>query len=152
MNKEQFEKQYMKLYGKSIAWARRYGATDPEEIAQSAWVKAWAAIGTWRQEASFETWLFKIVYNEVMVWHRRSVRWSFLAEDYIDVKADVQAAALIDWMVGAVEKLPPVYREVLRLRLQGLDHDEISLRLQLGVPAIKSRIHRAVNILKEQSN
>jgi len=50
---------------------------------------------------------------------------------------------LVDAIMEAVEALPMQYREVVRARIDGLDHSEIGERLNISAQASMNRLHRA---------
>jgi len=51
----------------------------------------------------------------------------------------------------AVDELPEPYRVVVHLRdIEGLSNEEVSVLLDLSVPALKSRLHRARLFLRDK--
>lgn len=100
---------------------------------------------------AFSSWLFTIVRREC----RRLERRVFGIEHYDEQKAEHWLAArsvdLLRLDLGrALESLPPHYREIILLR----DFEELSIRelaqqLTLTPAAVKSRLHRARQLMRE---
>ena len=53
-----------------------------EELAHQSFVNAYSRIGSFRSEAAFSSWVYRIVYNGAMDIHRRKKRW--VAEDRLE--------------------------------------------------------------------
>jgi len=58
------------------AFLLTHSSADAEEAAQTAFVKAWAALPRFRRGAAFKPWLLRIVDNEAHIWRRSAVRRS----------------------------------------------------------------------------
>jgi RNA polymerase sigma-70 factor, ECF subfamily len=127
---------------------------DVEEAVQDSFVQAWQNLESFRGDAVFFTWLYRIAVNEALARLRR--RRLPLAE--LDDAAERQIPApggseppaaaetrdLHAFLAARIRKLPFDYRAPLVLRdLVGLSNDEVAAILDLSVPAAKSRIHRA---------
>ena len=72
---------------------------DAEEVVQEAALKAYKALGGFRGEAKFSTWLVKITLNEARMQLRRSRAKSEVSlEDFVDGSdSDYTPAVLTDW-------------------------------------------------------
>ena len=101
--------------------------------------------------AAFSGWLFTIVRREC----RRLERRLFGIEYYDEQKvAHWLVAHSVDSLrldlVRALESLPPHYREVILLRdFEELSIRELSQQLALTSAAVKSRLHRARQLMRE---
>lgn len=137
-------------------FARRTCATtqDAEDAVQIALWQLYRKIGALRTAATFATWLFRIVERECF----RLFRGRGPAESLEDLgDAHLLAAApcipqdlQID-LARAIERLSPPYREVLILRdVHELTTPEVAAQLGLGIEAVKSRLHRARGMVREQ--
>lgn len=138
-------------------FARRTCATteDAEDAVQLALWQLYRQIGALRTVATFARWLFRIVERECFRLFRRAGRTD-MGERSVDVDADALAAPAIPHdlrldLARAVERLPAVYREVLVLRdIQELTAPEVAAELSLSLAAVKSRLHRARAMVREQ--
>ena len=136
-------------------FAHQYCAT-PQDIEDAVQETLWIAsqkIGTVRVAAAFASWLFKIVEHQCyrLLHHKkREESLDALPEaDYANESPEYCAALRSD-VVTALAKLPSSYRQVVILRdIQGLTAPEVASRLELTVETVKSRLHRARNLLRE---
>jgi RNA polymerase sigma factor (sigma-70 family) len=135
-------------------------AADAEEAAQDGFVKAWRALGRFREGAPFRPWLLQIVANEARNRRRSAGRRAHLAlraatEQPSGGAAPSPEASLLSAeqhtaLLGAVNELPDDQRAVVALRyFVGLTEQEVADAL--GVPAgtVKSRSARALERLRE---
>ena len=131
---------------------------DAAEAAQEAFLAAWQGLAFFRGEASFSTWLNRLVCNACVDLLRRDGRRRASAGPSLDdeeLNLDVpdpapspQDAAERQELREEIERglsaLSPEHREVLILReIHQLRYDEIADSLSLDVGTVKSRISRA---------
>ncbi len=120
---------------------------DAEEAAQDAFVQCWSALPGFGAESSFSTWLVRIVTNRCLNM-QRSRRSEPLEERHEAgagrVSEVVEARLELRALTEALMRLAPEQRAPLVLReLEGLSYEEIAHVLEVSVPAVKGRIHRA---------
>jgi RNA polymerase sigma-70 factor (ECF subfamily) len=126
-----------------------------EDVLQQTFLSAWQGADGFRGEASARTWLLTITRNTALRVRERTAREP-LAETSIDQLGlqagwggpDPEALALAaeqrERLVAAFGGLSAEEREVITLRdLEGLSGEATADLLGLGVPAMKSRLHRA---------
>jgi RNA polymerase sigma factor (sigma-70 family) len=143
------------------AWFVTGAAAEAEDAAQSAFVKAYYALGRFRPGAPFRPWLLKIVANEARNLRRAAGRRAGLelrlAEDRPrdDAAPSPEAAVLAreprDALVAALNKLGEQDRLVIALRYF-LDLSEAEMASTLGCArgTVKSRLSRALWRLRAQ--
>jgi RNA polymerase sigma-70 factor (ECF subfamily) len=141
---------------------------DAEDVAQEAFVRAFRHLASFRAEAKFSTWLISITLNEARSRLRRQsvVRMESLDES-LDGEKGISPALLRDWreipseaverveirqlIQQAVENLPDIYREVFLLRdVEELNINETAEALNISIPNVKVRLHRARMMLQKQ--
>jgi RNA polymerase sigma-70 factor, ECF subfamily len=137
---------------------------DAEDVTQEALLQAIRKLHTFRGESSFSTWLHKLGVNAALAHRRKQAsrdehrvpdigdelfhgnghhaapirRWSVTPEETA-LSRESQ-----DQIEAAIARLPEGYREVYVLAdVEGMSNAEIGDILELGVPAVKSRLHRA---------
>jgi len=128
-----------------------------DEVVQDTFVRAFAAIDSFRGESSFRTWLFTIARRLVLD-RRRAERRSRVSATVEEGDAVTQFDAL-DAMVAdeslvrvraAVGSLSPKQREVFRLRVeQGLSYREIADLIGSTEGAARVHYHNAMRAVKE---
>jgi RNA polymerase sigma-70 factor (ECF subfamily) len=140
---------------------------DAEDVVQEAFLNAYRSLPRFRGTSRFGTWLYRIVANTALLKLRKSAREVFLdGPDEEDRPAKIPEG-LVDWtdtplenlinrearelMDRAIEDLPLDQRTVFVLRdVDGLPAAEVAEVLDLSVPAVKSRLHRARVQLRDQ--
>jgi RNA polymerase sigma factor (sigma-70 family) len=133
---------------------------DAEEAAQDGFVKAWRALGRFRDGAPFRPWLLQIVANEARNRRRSAGRRAHLAlraatEHPSGDAAPSPEAALLsteqrEGLLAAVNELPEDQRSVITLRyFVGLSEQEVAETLDLPTGTVKSRTSRALERLRE---
>jgi RNA polymerase sigma-70 factor (ECF subfamily) len=135
---------------------------DAEEVVQEAALKAYKALGSFRGEAKFSTWLVKITLNEARMRLRRSRAESEVSlEEFVDDgDSDYTPAVLTDWreipsealerkelralLRRGLDELPEKYREVLISRdVRELNIEETAQLLGISIGMVKTRLFRA---------
>jgi RNA polymerase sigma-70 factor (ECF subfamily) len=134
--------------------------TDAEDVAQEAFVKAYHALGRFREDSPFRPWLLRIVRNEALNQRRRHGRQDRLslrlANDSVSGDAapspetTVMAEVDRETVLAAVNALPDRYREVVAHRyLLGLSEAETAATLGIPAGTVKSRTARALQRLDQ---
>ena len=128
---------------------RRVGrVSDAEDIAQDAFVRAFVSLRGLKAPEKFRSWLLAIVANRARDWHKKR-RESLGLE--LDERASPREDELRMAVVEAIESLPENYQVVAAMRhLEGLRYSEMSRRLGLSEVALRKRVHRANQILREK--
>ena len=133
---------------------------DADDATQEAFVKAYRALGRFRQGAPFRPWLLRIVANEARNRRRSAGRRAGLAlrsaEDRRPGEAapSPESAILADeerrWLHAALQTLRPDDRDVIVARYF-LELNEAETAELLGIPrgTAKSRLARALARLRE---
>jgi RNA polymerase sigma-70 factor (ECF subfamily) len=145
-----------------IALGMLHDPDDAQEVAQEAFTKVFTSIKNFKEEASFYTWLYRIVYNLSIDRKRQKSRQpqpeykSDLGDNETDPiellpadtktdpyerTSDKELGARIQ---GALEELTPAHKAVILLRIvEGLSYEEISHILQCSRGTVMSRLHYA---------
>ena len=139
----------------SLALRRVGNHHDAEDLTQSVFWKAWKALPSFREEAAFSTWLYRMTANAVTDFLRQKGRREApLSLDDPDLpqtahpgpspSEQAQAAERQEALYRAIEALPEQARSVLLLReLRGLSYEEIAAALDLPLGMVRSRLARA---------
>lgn len=142
----------------------RYGlqvcrsSEDAEDAVQLTLWAATRSLSTFRRAASVTTWLFTIVHNychRLLHLGRRDISlepFTFTLSDTRPLADDaLDARKLQQLLADAVAELDPLSREAIVLRdIQGLTAPEAARALRITVPALKSRLHRGREQLRER--
>ena len=141
---------------------------DAEDVAQEAFVRAFSKLSSFRAESKFSTWLISITINEARTRLRRQALVRMEPLDQLpDEDKGISPALLRDWreipseavereevrvlIQRAVEQLPEIYRQVFLLRdVEELTINETAEALNISIPSVKVRLHRARMMLQKQ--
>jgi RNA polymerase sigma-70 factor (ECF subfamily) len=136
-------------------------AEDAADITQETYLRAFRSLDSFRGDAQFTTWLYRITANcassHLRRWRRH--RQEPLHEDHLvvdlrgeaDPEMSAAAADLRRRLEDAVEQLPPKLRAVVVLRdVYELPHEAVAEELGISSGATKVRLHRARNRLRAE--
>jgi RNA polymerase sigma-70 factor (ECF subfamily) len=135
---------------------------EAADVAQEAFVRAWIALGEFREQAQLRTWLYRIVLNLCLnrVPRLRRELQNLTHEELIDIPETASAATnpiasleeneLRGFLHREIDKLPEQYRLLVSLRYQHeLSYDEIASLVGLPVGTVKTGLFRAKARLRE---
>jgi RNA polymerase sigma factor (sigma-70 family) len=122
-----------------------------DDLAQQAFLRAYKNIGSFRGEARFSTWLYRIAYNCFREDARRRKELVGIDEEQLQTQHDPQIAnpALRHDLMRALSLLPLNERSAVLLCCQnGLSHDEAARVLDIPLGTVKTNVLRGREKLK----
>ncbi len=165
-DKKAFEELVMKYERKIYNYVLKMVA-DRElaiDIAQDTFLKAYAALDSNNPKFSFSTWIFRIAHNLVVDYFRKTSRYEVVPlyikdeeeEIRLQLEADVKGPDVLfsekernEIIKETLEKLPPDLKELIILRhLNELSYNEISEVTGLSISSVKSKLHKAREMLR----
>lgn len=116
-----------------------------EDLCQEAWARAFRALGTFRGDADFGTWLHTIARNLMVTWSRSGKRRLELdAERWESSSSGPEPVELRIDLQRALAGLPPGMRQVLWLHdVEGWKHKQIAGALGVTEGTSKSQLFKA---------
>ncbi len=136
---------------------------EANEVTQETFLAAWQGLPSFRGDARFSTWLYRIAYNccmKQLEQHKRdqALQTAIQAEQRLE---DADSGTRVDTEIDAHDRqilvreqlstLPTKYRLVLVLRhLQEKTYEEMAEILAMPIGTIKTHLFRARNLLKER--
>ena len=161
-DKAAFDILVQKYQSKIIQLAYRYVHDQDEamDVAQEAFIKAYKALGRFRGDSAFYTWIYRIAINtaknHLVASSRRPPRADI---DAVDAEQYDSATGLKEYatpermllkdeiketIAGAIENLPDDLRTAITLReLEGMSYEEIAQAMECPIGTVRSRIFRA---------
>lgn len=141
-------------------------ADEAEDLAQEAFLRAYRGLSKFEARAKFFTWLYRIAMNVALRARKRRSRYSFesLEQKVENGSSEMRRAIatssgpsskmekreMQEIVKKAIGQLPDEQRSVVILyRYENLSYEEISKVLNVSLPAVKSRLHRARKNLKD---
>lgn len=168
-DKRAFDLLVLKYQHKIAGLVSRYIHDSHEvlDVTQEAFVKAYRAIGRFRGDSAFYTWLYRIAINTAKNYlvsrSRRPPDTDIEIEDaeYFESAAklkdsdspenELYRAELEKTVFKAIDQLPEDLRTAVTLReFDGLSYEEIAEIMQCPVGTVRSRIFRAREAIDKQ--
>jgi RNA polymerase sigma-70 factor (ECF subfamily) len=142
---------------------------DAEDALQEAFLSAYRNLGRFEGKSTFSTWLYRVAMNAALMRLRKRREGMVSLEQPRDREESQVTLQLADWGRGpieetlndelrdalsaAVDSLPEDLVQVFLLReVEGMSNAEAAEILELTVPAVKSRLHRARLALRDYLN
>src|SRR5262245_33524891 len=149
-----------------LAWSLLRNAEDARDISQEAFLRLYRTAATFRGDAKFSTWFYRVLVNLCLDHRRRGRWWRQLlggherpdaddpleqepapAADPIDALGQAQ---VMDRVWAEVSRLSPQQRAALVLQVQeGLTTSEIASVLACSEATVRVHLHRAVGALRK---
>lgn len=130
--------------------------SDAEEAVQDTFVRLYRALPSYREQDSFEPWLFRILGNRCRTAGAKQRRHAEVME-YGDVPERATAAGHDREMVWreeierALRSLPAEQREAFLMRhVEGMSYEDMVVATGAGLSALKMRVKRACDALRVQ--
>jgi RNA polymerase sigma-70 factor (ECF subfamily) len=136
-------------------------AAEAEDVVQESWLAAWRSLSGFRHESAVSTWLYRVVTNNALAQVRRRkptvsldaalssggrelLDTFVLADNRANPEGQFVRAEQVGAVLRAIAELDVSQRVPLVLReFEGLSYEEIAEVLEVSVPALRSRLHRA---------
>lgn len=147
-----------KLYSKAmynVGYRITGNEEDAEDVLQEAFVNAFKNLESYRGDATFGSWLKRIVVNKAINLIKKRRENVIAQDDEFDIPAEesdthYMPELSVERVKQCIEILPDGYRAVLSLYLlEGYDHEEIAGIMGITESTSKSQLNRAKGKLKE---
>lgn len=159
-----------RIYGFALRITKN--PSDAEEVFQEVFLTLTKKLHTFRGESKFSSWLYRVTVNASFMYLRSQKKHenNISLENYApyDEKGTLMGRIMYkDWssrpdiiifnkesliiIERAISELPESYRTVFHLRdIEGLSNEEVADILEISIPAVKSRLHRARLFLRDK--
>jgi RNA polymerase sigma factor (sigma-70 family) len=164
-----FDKEFMPNIDSMYNFAYRltFDEDDAKDLVQETYLKAFRFINSFEQGTNAKAWLFRILKNSFINDFRKKskepskvdyqeVETFYNSEDTeVSVTTDLRVETIQD-MIGdeisnALNSLAVDFRTVIILcDLEGFTYEEMAKILDIPIGTVRSRLHRARNLLKEK--
>lgn len=137
-----------------------YDWSECQDVAQDTFLRAYRALGNFRGDAQFSTWLHRIAVNTAknhLVAHKRrppgedididdaeQFESALRLRDNDTPERELMRQEMEQTVMSAVEALPEELRAAITLReVDGMSYEEIAQHMQCPIGTVRSRIFRA---------
>jgi RNA polymerase sigma-70 factor (ECF subfamily) len=140
---------------------------DAEDLTIESFAKAFKSLHKFKKDFTFSTWLFRIATNNTIDFIRRKkLNTLSISSAYTDSEGEAVSIEVEDENLNPqeqaikmqkeelmqifVDKLPPKYQKLVRLRyFEELSYEEIAQHLEAPLGTVKAQLHRARELLFE---
>lgn len=151
----------------NFAFHLTYNEDDANDLVQETFLKSYRFIDSYQQGTNAKAWLFKILKNAFINDYRRKskqpskvdydevVSYHDTDEDghveYLDLRQELFQGMLGDEITKALNELPVDFKTIILLcDIEEFSYEEIAKIIDIPIGTVRSRLHRARNILKEK--
>ena len=168
-DKRAFDLLVRKYQHKIVSVVTRYVSdwSEAQDVAQEAFIRAYRALGAFRGDSAFYTWIYKIAINtaknHLVSRGRRPPIGDIAIEDAVllDGASQLRERAtperellrqeIEQTVFGTVEELPEELRTAITLReVDGVSYEEIAEAMNCPIGTVRSRIFRAREAIDEK--
>jgi RNA polymerase sigma-70 factor, ECF subfamily len=153
---ELYQTHHRRVYSTCLRMTR--DASEAEDLTQEIFVHLFRALGSFRGESAFTTWLHRLTVNHVLMhFRKRKLRPVLSTEDgelsleSLAGNHDHKRTSIVDRILlsEVIAKLPNGYREALVLHdIEGFEHKEIAEMSGRSEGTSKSQLHKARRALR----
>lgn len=140
---------------------------DANDLVQETFLKAYRFIESYQQGTNAKAWLFKILKNGFINEYRRKTKQPSKVDfddvinyhdtddeghvEYLDLRQELFQGMLGDEVTRALNQLPVDFKTIILLcDVEDFSYEEIAKIIDIPIGTVRSRLHRARNILKEK--
>lgn len=163
---QEFMPQIEALY--NFAYHLTYNEDDAEDLVQETYLKAFRFIDKYHEGTNAKAWLFKILKNAFINQYRKKTKAPTKVDfediinyqneedgtnysSYTDLREEMFQKMMGDEVTNAINDLPVDFRVVILLcDIEGFSYEEISKIVNIPIGTVRSRLHRARNMLREK--
>ena len=151
----------------NFAYRLTFDEDDAKDLVQDTYLKAFRFINSFERGTNAKAWLFRILKNSFINEYRKKskqpnkvdyneVEQYYNSDDVdenitTDLRVETVQHMIGDEISGALNNIPVDFRTVIILSdLEGFTYEEMSKILDIPIGTVRSRLHRARNMLKEK--
>jgi RNA polymerase sigma-70 factor (ECF subfamily) len=141
--------------------------SECQDVAQEAFLRAYRALGNFRGDAQFYTWLHRIAVNtaknhlvaagrrppgaDIDVGDAEQFDSAIRLRDNDTPERELMRQEMEQTVMRAVQALPDELREAITLReVEGMSYEEIAQRMDCPIGTVRSRIFRARDAIDQE--
>lgn len=162
---EEFLPQIDALY--TFAYHLTYNEEDANDLVQETYLKAYRFIDRYESGTNAKAWLFRILKNAFINAYRKKSKQPNKVDideltnireeedthysSYLDLREEMFQGMMGDEVTNAINSLPVDFRAVILLcDIEGFTYEEIAKIVDIPIGTVRSRLHRARNMLKDK--
>ncbi|MEO7530823.1 MAG: sigma-70 family RNA polymerase sigma factor [Sediminibacterium sp.] len=151
---QQFNLIYEQHFAKVSRLCKGYFNGDEAQagdVAQDVFIKVWQHFGSFRNESSISTWIYRIAANTCLTHLRKaSTKKEIKTANFADTAAaeyNNETELKLKLMYGCIQKLDETGKLIILMVLEGVEYQEIAEVAGVTEETLRVRIHRIKNSL-----
>jgi len=150
-------------YGPALERLARAYEADADwrrDLLQEIHLALWRSFAGWDARCSLRTWVYRVAHNTATshaIRQRRRNAHELVSLEELEARSSGESAesaagqrAALDRLLGLVQQLKPVDRQVILSYLEGMDAASIGEITGLAAGNVATKIHRIKNLLSRQ--
>ena len=129
--------------------------SDREDLFQEITLQAWKAYGSFRGDAKFSTWLYRVALNTAITFFRKEKRKPVIySTDMVPEQEDEQGDPLAEQvkaMYAAIGDLSKIDKAIVMLYLEDYNYNEIGEMMGITANNVAVKMNRIKARLKEET-
>jgi RNA polymerase sigma-70 factor (ECF subfamily) len=159
--REQYERAVAD-YGNALKRLTRAYEADPDrrrDVLQEIHMALWESLGRFDGRSALGTWVYRVAHNTAtsICIRRKSARVQLVSlEDIelpsasVDRERDLDERQGMERLLGLIQRLRPLDRQVMLLYLEAIDARAIGEIVGLSASNVATKIHRVKKVLAQQ--
>ncbi|MCF8378570.1 MAG: RNA polymerase sigma-70 factor [Bacteroidales bacterium] len=154
-----FESLFHKFYPGMVLYSLSIlkNKSESEEVVQDVFYNIWKNRNEFLLKTSWQSYLYKSVYNNSLMLLRKSNRKQLIEEDAIknlegsekDPSEEIDLKLLNNAISKTLELLPERTREIFNMsRFEGMKYKEIALQLSISIKTVEANMAKALKAFR----
>ena len=147
MNEKDFLEQVKLNQGIIYKLVSLYAADEEEkkDMYQEVLLQAWKSFGSFRREAKFSTWLYRVTLNTILTQKRKGtiIYYTDSIEEFGEgIHHDTITVPSFNSVKEIVKRLPETDRAIISMHLDGYENGEIATVIGISNNHVAVKLHR----------
>lgn len=156
---EVYNRYHKAMYNVSLRIVK--DTAEAEDVMQESFITAFSKLDSFKGDASFGSWLKRIVINNSIVQYRKNQRFTELSENRLqeeeelapEISEESLSSIKANEVMHLMQELHDSYRSVLSLHfIEGYDYEEICEIMEISYANCRTLISRAKESLRKKWN
>lgn len=120
-------------------------AEEKKDLYQEVLLQAWKSSGSFRKEAKFSTWLYRVSLNTILTQKRKEsiMEYKDSLESYSDTTpGETYIVSDFNSIKEVIRRLPEIDRAIISMHLDGYDNIEIGAVMGISSNHLAVKLHR----------
>jgi RNA polymerase sigma-70 factor, ECF subfamily len=118
---------------------------DKNDLKQEILVQAWSAIGRFKSQSTFSTWLYRVALNTVLTFQKKAERMPISRGESVlnEMESKINSEhPQSERLFRAIKTLNDIDKTIITLHLEDYNHEEIAEITGLSKNNITVKLHR----------